>query len=529
MAFNWRIVILLLVVAGLEVIGLSVAVHAEEQNQSLNQSYVIVGEQLSYGTPRNFTPYISQGDTVYMNDTVDISGVVPPYKYLGYWDGHDMYESNATYQIELPQQKSGYYNFYIDPVIFSERLGRWYKYDGFYEGQGNNLAFVVSPIYFDNSTLRYPNGTIVNISRGYGGEYNTTFVPPPPPVPIRHIADYLLARGDSFNLTVCQTTNLWLFGRTNELLDHASVNYSIDVSAEVLSHFEPGRYTLMTQTIRNGSSSFTVRYDNESNAIQWFDPELFKIHNEPLEGYSPQVVQAKFQQILPYAYDKFTQYHMELQEPSLEIVSIEEKLNPNETINQVGDTEYNTNTSFVLVMGYTNVAPLSPLTFILDEKQQSPRTLKSHTTIVTAEGTYGGDMRWFRAILPVDKYGLAAGEHTITGYTNLSKSPTNVNFFVYEMPEGSYVPQKTVRYIGGNEFVPTPTPVVETVTVVQTVEVVQTIEVPVTPTNEQVSEAQNRIINDLLVTAGLVVAIIAIIAGLLWYGYSVYRRAKKNQ
>jgi len=97
------------------------------------------------GATNSGSPRIQQGQTVYVNDTVDISGVVPPYPQLAYWDGVDMYSTPPTYTITLPVSHGGYYNFYVDPAIFATRLGRWYKYDSTigYEPKGNNLAFVV--------------------------------------------------------------------------------------------------------------------------------------------------------------------------------------------------------------------------------------------------------------------------------------------------------------------------------------------------------------------------------------------------
>jgi hypothetical protein len=88
---------------------------------------------------------IQQGQTVHVNDTIDITGVLPPYPQLAYWDGYNMFDSPPTYIIKLPINHTGWYNFYVDPAIFSTRLGAWYKYDsniGF-ESNGNNLAFVV--------------------------------------------------------------------------------------------------------------------------------------------------------------------------------------------------------------------------------------------------------------------------------------------------------------------------------------------------------------------------------------------------
>lgn len=90
--------------------------------------------------------HIRQGQTVVVGDTIDITGVAPPYPQLAYWDGNNSYESVPAYVITLPNNRNGLYNFYLDPVQFATRPGAWYKYDENigYESKGNNLAFVVA-------------------------------------------------------------------------------------------------------------------------------------------------------------------------------------------------------------------------------------------------------------------------------------------------------------------------------------------------------------------------------------------------
>lgn len=476
------------------------------------------------------TPFISQGDGVYVNDTIDISGVVPPYPKLAYWNGYDSYDSNASYIIDLPPYKSAYYKFYIDPSIFETRTGKWYKYNDKFEGHGNTLAFIVYPQSYKNTTMRYQNGTLVNISEIVLNNYNEIEIPIQPPVEIKHISDYLLARGDSLIIETNETTNIWLFGRINKLLDFKSTNATkIDLNTDVLSGFEPGLYTIKLQTLGNNSDDFTVKYDTESKKIKWFDAISFTIEELDTIGLSPRVIEEKFNDVLPSTRDTFKTYSLELQEPYIEISSIGEMDTVNYTINSAGNTEYNTNISYIHVKGYTNVAIGSTLKFIVDEEQQTPRTLYSHTTTAVAGGSKNpGDMRWFDVVIPIDKYNLVPGPHTISAYTHLSTSGSVYTFIIYDAPKNSYVPPKTIRYISGRngpeEFVPTPTPVVEIVT--QTVTVPVTIMVPVTPSNEQV-KAQQKIIADenLRMWETRIIGGIVII-GIAWYLISLYLRRR---
>jgi hypothetical protein len=477
---------------------------------------------------------ISQGDIVYVNDTVDISGVVPPYPYIAYWNGYDLYDTNASYIIDMPTQHSAYYNFTLDKSIFENRLGKWYKYDGTFERSANDLAFIVKPEILKNSTMRYSNGTLVNISEVV--KQNTSMLDEylvTPPIPIKHVSDYLIARGDGWNITTNETTNVWLFGATNQLLDFKSVNNVVNVSSDILQNFQPGEYTLMLQTIQNDSNSFTVKYDSETTSIKWFDPKLFVVHSENIYGYSPQVVKEKFNKIIPQAYDNFTSYHFTLQNPFVEIVSISEAYTPNETVDISGRYHYNTNISFIRVKGYTNVAPGTILTFVMDANRTPKNYLGTKKTLniayTNASGTFGGDERWFEATILFDKYNTALGDHFITAYTPLSDSTSTIKFILYDEPPNHYVPSKEVRYISGyygsEEFVPTPTPIVKTVTVIQTVPVVQTITVPVTPSNEVVHAEQEKVINEAISTwiVRTVIGLIAIVS-LIWILSLYYRR-----
>jgi len=383
-----------------------------------------------------------------------------------------------------------------------------------------------------NSTMRYSNGTLVNITEMILNNYTETEIPIQPPVEIKHVSDYLFARGDSFSIKINATTNIWLFGRVDKLFDFESTNDSeIDISKDVLSGFETGDYTVMMQTIGNTSNNFTVKYDDSTHEIKWFDPSSFSIDKININGWSPQVVLEQFQKIIPGTLDLFKTYTLELQDPSIEIQSISETYTPNYTIDEAGITEYNTNLSYVEVKGYTNVAIGSTLKFIVDEKQQTPRTLYSHTTTAVSGGTKDpGDMRWFDVMISVDEYNLAPGDHTITAYTNLSDDGSTYTFTIYMAPASSYIPPKTIRYISGEygpeEFVPTPTPVVQTVTV-PVPGPTQIVTVVVTPSNEQVKAQQEIIMNDNLKTWGTRIAVIIVIISFIWYTISLILRRRE--
>ena len=57
----WKLILILLIIA----VGFSIVVHGVKAED-------------------NSTYYMNQGDTAYLNQYVDISGVIPPYQYIAY-------------------------------------------------------------------------------------------------------------------------------------------------------------------------------------------------------------------------------------------------------------------------------------------------------------------------------------------------------------------------------------------------------------------------------------------------------------
>jgi hypothetical protein len=274
-----------------------------------------------------------------------------------------------------------------------------------------------------------------------------------------------------------------------------------------------------------------VKYDTDDNAIKWFDYKTFSVQNIYTDGLSPRVLLDKFQEVIPNTLDSFTKYKLELQRPYIEIQSISELSTINYTINQAGVTEYYTNISYIQVKGYTNVNIGSVLKFIIDEKQQTPKTIKLHTTTAVAGGSNNpGDMRWFDVTIPLYKYNMATGSHSVTAYTNLSDAGTTYTFEIYDAPLNSYIPPKTIRYVSGKygpqEFIPTPTPIVQTVTVAVPGPT-KTVIITVTPSDEQVKAQQKIITDENLKTWGIRIVIGIIIVGIAWYLVSLYLRRRE--
>jgi hypothetical protein len=465
----------------------------------------VVPVMANVSAPNGSVPYyVYQGDTVYLGDTVDVSGVMSGVLNFAYYGGYGELDGDQ-YLLDLPNRKSGYYRFYIDPAIFGSRLGKWYKWNGYVERQANNLLFVVAA----------GKRPVVNQSPLIAAN-NTTNQPPPviAPVPIRHISDILVARGDPLNI-VFKNAKIWIFGRTFTYFDSATINNTIALNGSITQGMVAGDYTLVAQQYNNNSPNYNLRYNDTNHQIEYFDPVNFRVNYIDLYGIGGTVALEKFRSIQKYTRDEFTEYSLTVQDPYIEITSL--------------DQQYINGTTFVQVIrGYTNLRIDTVIDVTIDKEKLTEDSKKYSIFHSSVKGTNKpGDMRWFEATAPLLWNNYVAGHHTVTVEGN--NASMYVDFNVYESPDHSFIPNNTIKYIGGNEFVPTPTPI--TVEKVVTKVVTQLVTVPVTPSNEQVY-AQQKVASEKTWWEG-VTRIVAVVGGSvfliggIWYGIYTYRRAKE--
>lgn len=467
-------------------------------------------------------PRIEQGQDVYINDTVDLSGVLAGYGSMvwcgAYSDWLSPYNDSILYTIPAPERKSEFYSFYLDPEIFGNRTGWWYRWNGEYESNANLRMFnVVAGMkhYWYNSS---DNTTYEGYEPTITYENATTAVIPPP-VPIRHVSDFLIARGDSWNTTFNGTAKLWVFGFYNAasmgLYDYPNVNDTFTLRKNQTQLFMPGNYKMVIQSFSNRSQNFNARYDEATDQIEYFNPNIFQVLRIDLKplGLNQEVRLQKFREIWNYTMDNWVEYNLTVQNPSIEITELEQR-------------NWQENQTYLYMQGYTNTQNGTILTFILDKDKQTPRSLKYSMFTTTAEGLGEGDMRWFSILIPLIWENTYVGEHSVTANTSIG-GEMKYDYYIWQTPSGTYVPQKTVKYVGGNEYI---APVVQTVTIIlptPTPEIVEkVITVPVTPSNEQVHAQQSKATWEFWTTiAGWLFIIILFGAG-IWYGISVWRRLK---
>ena len=472
---------------------------------------------------------VNQGDKVFLGDHIDISRVAAGYQALAWFSSGYPSTSGTAYIIDLPTQNYKYYNVYLDPAVFKQYKGRWYKWDGYVEESGNQLAF-----------------EIVGQTRPEGMEVvqviNTTVIKQEEEKHLseladKPIADYLVVHGQYTKIHSTQAPfKVWVFGTYDGVYDQYSEDPEFSLNKTIVQGLHSGKYKILLQ-YRGINNQFDVAYNDQKEELgrtaagPWDKPVLKEI-----AGIQPLMVYDQVVSLLEQSDDKYETLSLEVQEPSLQIMEMDEvavrdakdyyKENPGSN----GDlAALRGNVSVFRVQGYTNVNPGSGLKFYLDEDQQAtPQAFTSH-----AVGNKSGSMRTFKVDIPVYWDGIKEGVHTISGYTEVGGSIFS-DFNINIAPEHSYIPSEMVKWVGSEipwkANMTTPTPVIVTQVVTQT------ILVNVTPPDEQVY-AQQKAAQDAInaknwqtvyTIAGIVIAgVILLIVGM--YIYRIYRKAKEQR
>ena len=469
---------------------------------------------------------IQQGDKVYLGDHIDISGVVAGNKALVWFRGGDPDPAEQPYVIPLPDTKAGYFNFYVDPAIFSQMTGYIYKWNGYFEPSGNTHAFYIIARY-RNATLTYPNGTMIETSNPTSGVYNVTPEPEEPILPAKHIADYLTVHGQNITIQTNGKSKMWVLGRIDGIYDQMSAENQT-LNKFQIEGLEAGKYQLLIQYPSKGG--FEVFYKPETQELFTRNADQPPwVVNDPisLTSLAPVVTADTIKSVISSTNDTYDIQSLSVQNPEIQLVSMDETYT--RTAKEYYDnSNLRGDVTVFDVRGYTNVLPGTNLYFALDERNQNK--IKWFNT--TAEGEFPGDMRMFKVLIPVYWDEMKEGMHTISGYTDVGGSIYR-DFPVRTSPDHSFIPNQSVKWIDNRSpWVPTPTPI--TVTQVVTRVVTQIVTIPVTPSNEQVyaqqKAAQDKVNSEnwgKVATFGGMGLVVVGCIGAGWYGLSVYRRAKK--
>lgn len=489
----------------------------------------------------NITPHqtqedivrIAQGDTVYINGTYDISGVLGwdndegNYNYISYCGGYDCYESSTLYLLQLPPRSrvagsESVYRYRIDPAIFANRTGDWYQYDKSDEGShANTLAFTVAAMYA-NQSLVMPNGTIINQTTIAWGDTAGLKLDKEYILPEKPVSDYLIARGDFFTLSDNVTEKVWIFGRNTPLYDYETYDGDITYNSSVTEAMEPGSYYLMKHYAgKNGD--FDVRFYDEH--IQW-KHGWSGIVNVDVPGVQPLMVADMVADSINRTDDTYTILHLEVQEPSVTIEGFSEvPLTPQYT----GYEEYRIKDGFVSlfdVRGYSNLNEGTNITVTLDPTRHTPKDIDHYMFNTTVKRAIDGNMGYYQVYVPIVWDDMTIGMHTLV-VSSILGAKSYHDFPISVLPEDSFKPNTTVKYaLDRNPWIPTPTPEVQVTIVEKKIVVTQTILVPVTPSTEVVKAEQKNIILEYLTYGVIGILSLAILVGIVLYALSVFRRAK---
>ncbi len=358
--------------------------------------------------PLDYIPRIAQGDEVWINDTVDISGVTGwpdgagEYRLLWYGSWVDIPspgDIEPRYTLVLPgkyrsSKVDTQYRYYIDPAIFKDRPGYWYQWISNAsraigaESAGNLRAFKVNGSYrqYFNTTSNQTEGAYI------GGNYTERVIPPAPLMPEKHVADYVVAKGDAMEWPIGGEYRMWIFGRAGHVYGKTG-NY---VSAEEIETLENGDYNLWLQYPGN-NTIYDATYENDTLV-----PGLYGRKPVDLYGLQPLVVQDRLWDMLADTDDVIEKYKIEVGIPSITMERADEMTLRNGTV--------------LDVRGYTNVANGTPIMVSLDETTYYGHLWIANTTAVR---TSPGNMSYYRAYVPVDWENLAADarNHTLIART----------------------------------------------------------------------------------------------------------------
>jgi len=488
-----------------------------------NDTFLANTTLVSSGSKPERTPYrnntrITQGQCVEIGGTYDVSGVIGfttslEYNafawYNRYEDAFDPYNNEAaSYIYKMPPQRLAYYNFFIDPNIFSDRQGYWYQFNGAFERAANKRAFYVS-----DRCISSINDTI------YVDVNNKPVLLNPRVLEPRHVADVLLANDDPLYMNVTGEFQMWMFGYADRILSRNINTTPSDVliNTTEINKWGIGTYSLLFEAVGK-NTVYDVSY--AINTRNTFDkdtlvPRFREYDVIDITGQQPRMIQTILETFLTKNTDDvFTKYSMELQEPYIDINGYQEI--------QIG------NTSLLEVAGYTNKASGSFVTVYVDRDKATLTGVKYPAMTLAVENGSIGDYRTFHGYIPLYYENIAPGFHTLTAVLPSGKFAA-VDFYVREEPERHYQQPFYYKFIDGNPFYE---PVVVEKEVIREVlkEVPVIVKEPVD--YETLAKEKNQQLYDDIRNA--IPAVIGIAGGLILIIYMVsvvvraYERRKRN-
>ena len=455
--------------------------------------------------PKNATR-ISPGDCVQLGDTVDISGI-------GWYTGaivtYGRYFNDygaTTNESMLKRYLISPWNLthvYIDPAIFDDYPGWWYV-DYAYGGLDITRNHGYDRLFYVSSSCYSPQKVSQQVQAAFNeSQANAAKIANLTSLTYRGIdgIDYIVSRNVTTTLDVTPGyTQRWLFGidTSSKLYDTPVLYNGTTLNAEDTINLLAGRYdAFFISAGHNGV--LEENYDAGSESIT----SPFKGSADiSTKGIQPRLVENLLSTKIHNSLDdRYSVWKIALQDPSIEVVKIDQTM------------LLNNNSAFALA-GYTNMNQGDTLTIVMDADKPTLKTAKPIYATVVDNGGQSGYRSWNTSFI-VDMNGMAAPAYHSFTVTSNEGAKAVASFYLRKELAAHYQPEKYLSYIDNNPFIPTPTPITVVRVDVQKQIVVQTVTVPVTPSQESVNEAQYQALLNLLGWVAAVLVVVGLVVYLL--------------
>ena len=398
----------------------------------------------------NLTPvvHIGQGGLVYYGDVVDMRGITGWTENISWWKSYD------DPQADPPDHIITISNLKRFNITKDMEPGYWYQWYGKNERVPTMVFFLVAKVRPEVAPTPTPVAGVLA-----------------PIVPIRTqpkpIADYVVARFDSFTYDCMDACRIWLFGPEQGI-------YGVDTDNGTFTLDEvdlfPGTYNLVLQ-YPDSNGGYEVFRDGYSLNSTWKDVPAVDIL-----GLIPSLVQERFMVLVndtAHFHGRIEQKKAIIEDQRIDVVGLDE-----------------TDQGSVIISGQTNLAKGDSISVVFDDDRVFLESDRRRNTFYTnATGNDPGAYRIWQTTLKVNLQTLPSGNHFIAAYPPGGEK-TTVSFYLGEIFRPFQPPEAHIKYINNSPFIEPPAPVIITKEVQVTV--VQTILVQVTPAYSVVLQAQNE-------------------------------------
>lgn len=442
---------------------------AEERNTTLILSNSSILKKMVYPEP---------GGIVYYGEVADI------WNFIGWADeygnyaldyffyGHDCSDRNPDLVVDITKPKA------------VEITTSKFKYDGiYYQHMLAGERDCIPVIEVRTGTRRE------NVSDEIIAQSNRTtpvvYDPWPELPPKKADYDILIPRYQPVNLTNISSTGwYWMFHIAKDVSILQTPIQSLEPSSSLL----PGMYRIYIQEPGNNSVIGTFYYPEEDRVRCAADKPLKEKPTGAAYVYERDLVSALGNPLC--SDDVWYNLTAEVEEPSVMFADMFEN----------SDTVLVNGSHILYVQGYTNLQAGTELELSIDKyRWLGHNDIRPHTFKTSVISSSTGYYNWFRAKVLYDPDDLILGNNTLTVTTPYG-SETSIDLKVNAMPEGMTPPPFYQKYFNNTEWYPTPTPETITIrdTVYETVINETSVMVEVPPSDEQVYEAQKKVVYGML-------------------------------